>query len=528
LLLSVLSLLGASVRGCAHVEPPSHPAPLPIAAIAPSAPIAPPTPTPVATPKAPEESVATSTEPAILVEPQAPDIAGDGADEPEKDEPGIEDHDALASIAKETWVFAEPRWSARKLGYLRAGAVVERSASPAGRSGCDGGWYRIEPHGFVCVGATATLDVHHAVVGASTRRPRRDGLPYTYVMARSPTPPFYARLPSGDEQQKSEPDLPRHLRKLREVERDPSFVAPPDPDPIPTALLDGGRAPALANVERSPDTLVLGHALARSGFALLSTFDHEGRRFGLTTELAVLPIDRTRVIQASSFHGIPLEGDVTLPIVFVRQKHAFHYEPREGGRVERGAPIAFREAIPITGRELRVGGVRYLEARDGTLVRDEALVRVDPPAKLPTFANRRWIDVSIIHQTLVAYEGKTPVYVTLVSTGADGLGDPKTTHSTIQGAFLIHTKHVSVTMDGDDVGDEFDLRDVPFVQYFTQGFALHAAYWHDDFGNPHSHGCVNLAPTDAAWLFNWTTPEVPAAWHAALGLKKGTVVYTHP
>jgi lipoprotein-anchoring transpeptidase ErfK/SrfK len=143
-------------------------------------------------------------------------------------------------------------------------------------------------------------------------------------------------------------------------------------------------------------------------------------------------------------------------------------------------------------------------------------------------AGRKWIDVSILHQSLVAYEGMKPVYVTLVSTGADGLGDPKKTHSTIQGAFLIHTKHLSVTMDDDKIGDEFDFRDVPFVQYFTEGFALHGAYWHDDFGTPRSHGCVNLSPRDAAWLFNWTTPEVPAAWHGALSLKKGTLVYIHP
>lgn len=85
-----------------------------------------------------------------------------------------------------------------------------------------------------------------------------------------------------------------------------------------------------------------------------------------------------------------------------------------------------------------------------------------------------------------------------------------------------------MTIDDDKIGDEFDFRDVPFVQYFTEGFALHAAYWHDDFGTPRSHGCVNLAPIDAAWLFGWTDPDVPAAWHGALSLRKGTLVYTHP
>jgi lipoprotein-anchoring transpeptidase ErfK/SrfK len=140
---------------------------------------------------------------------------------------------------------------------------------------------------------------------------------------------------------------------------------------------------------------------------------------------------------------------------------------------------------------------------------------------------RTWIDVSIDRQTLVAYEGTRPVFVTLVSTGADGTGDPETTHSTIQGEFALHTKHVSVTMDGDEVGDEYDLRDVPYVQYFKEGYALHAAYWHDGFGTPRSHGCINLSPLDARWLFSWTSPSVPATWHGAMS-PRGTLISIHP
>jgi hypothetical protein len=187
--------------------------------------------------------------------------------------------------------------------------------------------------------------------------------------------------------------------------------------------------------------------------------------------------------------------------------------------------------VPLTGETRRAGGLEALIARDGSLLRAEDVVVVEPLRVPPAWASsgRKWIDVSILRQTLVAYEGLRPVYVTLVSTGADGLGDPKETHSTIQGVFLIHTKHVTVTMDGDeDDDDRFDFRDVPFVQYFTEGFALHAAYWHDEFGTPRSHGCINLSPIDAAWLFAWTTPEVPPAWHAALSLKRGTLVYIHP
>ena len=311
---------------------------------------------------------------------------------------------------------------------------------------------------------------------------------------------------------------------------DASFVPPPEPDSTPNALLYGFPAPPLAGVVRSKDALLAGRAKARSGFALLSTFDHDERRYGLTTELAVIPVDRTRVIRTSAFVGLPLPEDTSLPVAFVRSKQARHYIKNAQGNIVPEDKLGYRVALALSGKTVRTGGATLLETKHGTYVREDQVVRIDPAEKMPSWATagQKWIDVSILKQSLVAYEGTKPVYVTLVSTGADGLGDPKKTHSTIQGVFRIHTKHVSVTMDGDEVGDEFDLRDVPFAQYFTEGYALHAAYWHDDFGTPRSHGCVNLAPRDAAWLFEWTTPDVPKEWHAGLSLRGGTIVYTHP
>ncbi|WP_437667375.1 L,D-transpeptidase [Sorangium sp. So ce1182] len=572
-----------------------------------------------------------------------PQLVDDGSDElPRLDPPPAtpqtpaEEVDELASIARETWIFAEPGWTSRRIGYLRAGAVVARRPEPSGRASCAGGWYRIEPSGYVCIGASATLNVHDLAVEASSRRPLRrfaaaappappqlpgeatpsaphaalaaldlrgeaaptaptdadaplgahpgaagaapgplagvldatpaahpgaagaapgplagvldatpaahpgapdaelaawlNGLPYTYVMSRSPTPPLYARLPSDEEQRRAEPDLGAHLLRAATAARAPDFVAPPPADATPSVLLYGRPAPGLAGDRRSPDALVLGRARTRSGFALLSTFDHDGRRFGLTTDLTVLPLDRTRVIRPSAFSGLQLPEDVGLPVAFAKRRHATRLVPGERGGLTR-APLRFREAIPLSGASRHVGGVAYLEARDGSLVRADEVVRVDPLPGAPAWAvrGRKWIDVSINQQSLVAYEGSRPVYVTLVSTGADGLGDPKTTRSTVQGLFRIHTKHVTVTMDGDEEDeDPFDFRDVPFVQYFTEGFAFHAAYWHDDFGTARSHGCVNLSPLDAAWLFEWTTPEVPAAWHGALSLRKGTLVSIRP
>jgi lipoprotein-anchoring transpeptidase ErfK/SrfK len=176
----------------------------------------------------------------------------------------------------------------------------------------------------------------------------------------------------------------------------------------------------------------------------------------------------------------------------------------------------------------------------------------DPEIK--TFGNggtaiEKWIEVSLDNQTLTAWDGKKAVFVTLVSAGQDGAGDPKTTKSTIQGMFRIKSKHITTTMDSSERSKEsgaaapdrfagesataaddkpeaaFELRDVPYVQYFHEGYALHAAYWHDRFGLPRSHGCINLSPIDAMRLFRYSEPAMPAGWHGTnVDAGKGTIV----
>jgi lipoprotein-anchoring transpeptidase ErfK/SrfK len=109
------------------------------------------------------------------------------------------------------------------------------------------------------------------------------------------------------------------------------------------------------------------------------------------------------------------------------------------------------------------------------------------------------------------------------------LEDAEHTTATKRGIFRIHTKHVSTTMSSNELGEEFELQDVPYVQYFDKGgYALHGAYWHDRFGVPKSHGCINLAPEDARRIFFWTEPAVPPGWHGALLPLRGTVLFIHP
>jgi hypothetical protein len=135
-----------------------------------------------------------------------------------------------------------------------------------------------------------------------------------------------------------------------------------------------------------------------------------------------------------------------------------------------------------------------------------------------------WLDIDLTTQTLVAYRGDEPVYATLVSTGIGERGSPLATPT---GTFTIRSKHRLVRMDNlEHTGVVAYAYDVPLAQYFAEGKALHAALWHDRFGHPTSHGCVNLGPRDAEWLFAFTTPVVPRGTSeiAAGASRAGTVV----
>jgi lipoprotein-anchoring transpeptidase ErfK/SrfK len=113
-------------------------------------------------------------------------------------------------------------------------------------------------------------------------------------------------------------------------------------------------------------------------------------------------------------------------------------------------------------------------------------------------SNQRWLQVDLSSQRLYAWEGNTPVYAVIVSTG-------KPSTPTVRGVFSIQAMHRTARMQGAD----YDVPDVPWTMYFYRGYAIHGAYWHHNFGTPVSHGCVNVAVDHAEWFFNWSSLGTP-------------------
>jgi len=126
----------------------------------------------------------------------------------------------------------------------------------------------------------------------------------------------------------------------------------------------------------------------------------------------------------------------------------------------------------------------------------EAPVYEGPVASVPDTvgSGERWIDIDLTNQMTYAYEGDQLVNSFVVSTGT-------WQHPTVTGQYQIYVKYRYADMSGPG----YYLADVPYVMYFYKGYGLHGTYWHNNFGTPMSHGCVNLVTSDAGWLYEWAS-----------------------
>ena len=135
-------------------------------------------------------------------------------------------------------------------------------------------------------------------------------------------------------------------------------------------------------------------------------------------------------------------------------------------------------------------------------VEQRKIARVLPVERPADIDTDKWVSVDLYEQVAIAYEGDTPVFATLVSSG---LNDWPTN----EGLFHVYVRYPRTLMHGAEGNPDFySLQEVPWTMYFDHDIGLHGTYWHDGFGYRHSHGCVNLSITDAHWLYNWASCEI--------------------
>ncbi|MEP7124184.1 MAG: L,D-transpeptidase, partial [Byssovorax sp.] len=353
--------------------------------------------------------------------------------------------------ARFAWIQAEPRASNGWLGYLSLGGSAPlrggsvESARVVGGAGCTA-WYAIEPRGFVCAGDTASVDADDPVVRALAADAPKIDSPWPYEYAESMGAPRYAHLPTLAEQRSTEWDLDAHRKRITAARAGEAV----DKSLIGVDLAPAG-APMPALFTFSP-LVREARAFVAPGSTVAYTraFDDGDRAFLLAHDKALIPRDRVRPYPRSTFHGVEIGGDVALPIAFFRRIDRPKY--RKG---DDGAFAATGESWPrlawvgLTGAQETSGKQVFLATKEAglfVLESDASVVRqASPPPGRPDPSSgsgrRTWLDISVLDGWLVAYEGMTPVFATLIAPGRGGVPygdrDPLETASTPTGTFRV-------------------------------------------------------------------------------------------
>ncbi len=465
-------------------------------------------------------------------------------------------------------IYAQPNLESARLGHIRIGQrLMVTPVIPDEGEGCKKGFHGLPTGGFACASKGLLVDADKAPYMHMPPPPPRVDSPHPYdyaVVARDGTAMWW-RTADADERMLAdekyeaskppEPDAePGSTAKTPKASgsKPPSSPASPakpsetalpglldEPPATPPAELTEAEKAELerkkaeaarraeerrkaeeerkAELERKAARLPLhpGQPFMSKGniVSVGEKLRDKGRTWLRTARGGYLESSKTYGKKVYDFQGAVLEEGSDFPFGFVTAEKGAAYEKKEDGSLKWKRKLEYREFVDLEPEPIEVGDKRYYQTTEGLWVR-EAHVRLAEQRELPEGVDpwERWIDVSLSKQLLVAYEGTTPVFTTLVSTGKKG--NAEESFRTPKGKWRVQSKHISSSMAGSTASDgDYSIQDVPWTMFFEGNYALHGAFWHTRFGRTRSHGCVNLGPTDARWLFYWTTPFLPETWH---------------
>jgi len=345
-------------------------------------------------------------------------------------------------------VYKQPKRVARQLrGRVQESSRFEVFEQKPGE-GCKQPWLRIDDAAWICSSDTKATDDQ----AGGSEWPQLDGdeiVPHTYVLT-------------------------------------------PDARVYPT--LDDAAA------ETHEDTIP-----GLGGFRVRAVQSKGGTRYVKVSE-GWVPRADVRYASPSRFKAVELTAaDREKRQGFVREKHGAKLHDEQGRALADPDPLPRQTFLNDLGEAIVVGKTAlYPIGNDQyVLARDVGRIAYSEPPDEVTGDDARWLDVDLSEQVLVAYEGKTAVKATLVSTART---------ATPEGVFHISKKRaVSFMKSKPEHRNKYNL-DTPWVMTLKGRIAMHAVYWHDDFGTARSHGCVNLTPQDAKWIWDWSLPTVPEGW----------------
>jgi hypothetical protein len=406
---------------------------------------------------------------------------------------------SVAPSKSDAAFYAEPGKIDARRGSAQLGARLPLFGTKRA-SGCQGRWLNVGPFAWIC------SDVAE------------------YSADDVMTPPLGSRpwlVSGGDAIRPSRPGA-RALPPLEPLS--------PSDDGLPYRYFFAGAngAYAYANLGNALDDAPDQELERGFAVAIVEEKSAHGEAWGKTKKGRWIAMRELVPARPFLFHGELVAGG-KLDVAWVTADKANVYTTEKADKAA-GARVRF-EKVHV--REEKGAGAKLMvRVEDGGVsgwmrARDLSRARLaPPPAEAGDNPAVRWIDVDLAEQTVVAYEGATPLFASIVSTGK---GPPRSDFATHPGVHRIWVKIFTTKMDNlekEDLEKHYALEDVPWVQFFDKAIALHGAFWHHDFGHIHSHGCVNLAPIDARWLYAFTAPHLPAGWTAVYPTRAepGTIV----
>ncbi len=235
-----------------------------------------------------------------------------------------------------------------------------------------------------------------------------------------------------------------------------------------------------------------------SGFTFVTTQGVENDYTQINPEEWVLSSHLTP-IWPSTFSGILLDEALDYPMAWLLHNTIPSATPGAEPLDDRLPLMRYARVSIFATAE--VDDWRWYQIGPDQWVQQTMVAKVLPVARTPEIDTDRWVSIDLYEQVVIAYEGSTPVFASLVSSGLEDW-------PTNEGLFHVYLRNPRAPMSGANAQPDFyDLEEVPWTMYFDGDIALHGAYWHDGFGYRHSHGCVNMSIADAFWLYQWASPE---------------------